>query len=289
MSAGFISMFTRYQAVINHHKPRDQSVSQPTRASIAGGLAAIEETALGNIQKIGRKCAVDGVLEQAEMPTDPGLWLMDSSSAAAETVTLCAASGCAIHCFPTGQGNGIGNAIVPVIKICANPRTLRLMSEHVGGATLGLLQRRITRDRAGAASTCGMTRSRLTTHCAVVGKVGIGLDNIDVEACKARSIRVAAATGANALGVAECVTACDAGLAADNPVFAQTGVCGVSVSVSIGVLLRAEARGLVSHGLSRIIARPASGNHHAAAEGVRKPVDVVLSTRRAFAVGTFAR
>ena len=83
------------------------------------------------------------------------------------------------------------------------------------------------------------------------------------------------------------MTACDAGLAADNPVFAQTGVCGVSVS--IGVLLRAEARGLVSHGLSGIIARPASGNHHAAAEGVRKPVDVVLSTRRAFAVGTFAR
>ena len=146
-----------------------------------------EETALGNIQKIGKKCAVDGVLEQAEMPTDPGLWLMDSSSAAAEMVTLCAASGCAIHCFPTGQGNGIGNAIVPVIKICANPRTVRLMSEHVGGATLGLLQRRITRDRAGAASTCGMTRSRSTTHCAVVGKLGIGLDNIDVEACKRRA------------------------------------------------------------------------------------------------------
>ncbi len=34
---------------------------------------------------------------------------MDSSSAAAEMVTLCAASGYVVHFFPTGQGNVIGN------------------------------------------------------------------------------------------------------------------------------------------------------------------------------------
>ena len=32
-------------------------------------------------------------LDKAEIPTGPGLWFMDSSSAAAEMVTLCAASG----------------------------------------------------------------------------------------------------------------------------------------------------------------------------------------------------
>src|SRR3989441_5957345 len=105
--------------------------SQPTKGNIAGGLTTIEEKALGNIQKIGKKCMVDGVLDKAEVPRGPGLWFMDSSSAAAEMVTLCAASGYAVHFFPTGQCNVIGNPILPVIKICANPRTVRLMPEHI--------------------------------------------------------------------------------------------------------------------------------------------------------------
>jgi (S)-sulfolactate dehydrogenase len=39
----------------------------------------------------------------------------------------------------------------------------------------------------------------------VVGRLGVGLDNIDVPACKARGIEVIPATGANALSVAEYV------------------------------------------------------------------------------------
>ncbi|MFO1266010.1 MAG: UxaA family hydrolase [Rubrivivax sp.] len=145
----FMFMFNRYQDMINRHKTSDLSDSQPTKGNIAGGLTTIEEKALGNIQKIGKKCLVDGVLDKAEVPTGPGLWFMDSSSAAAEMVTLCAASGFAVHFFPTGQGNVIGNPILPVIKICANPRTVRLMSEHVDVDTSGLLQREITLDQAG--------------------------------------------------------------------------------------------------------------------------------------------
>jgi (2R)-sulfolactate sulfo-lyase subunit beta len=145
----FMFMFDRYQDMINRHKTTDLSESQPTKGNIAGGLTTIEEKALGNIQKIGRKCVVDGVLDKAELPTGPGLWFMDSSSAAAEMVTLCAASGFVVHFFPTGQGNVIGNPILPVIKICANPRTVRLMSEHVDVDTSGLLQREITMDQAG--------------------------------------------------------------------------------------------------------------------------------------------
>jgi len=145
----FMFMFDRYQAMINRHKTSDLSDSQPTKGNIAGGLTTIEEKALGNIQKIGKKCLVDGVLDKAEVPTGSGLWFMDSSSAAAEMVTLCAASGYAVHFFPTGQGNVIGNPILPVIKICANPRTVRLMSEHVDVDTSGLLQREMTLDQAG--------------------------------------------------------------------------------------------------------------------------------------------
>jgi (2R)-sulfolactate sulfo-lyase subunit beta len=145
----FMRVFDRYQEVINRHKTSDLSDSQPTKGNIAGGLTTIEEKALGNIQKIGRKCVVDGVIDKAEMPTHKGLWFMDSSSAAAEMVTLCAASGFVVHFFPTGQGNVIGNPILPVIKLCANPRTVRTMSEHIDVDVSGLLQRELTMDQAG--------------------------------------------------------------------------------------------------------------------------------------------
>lgn len=39
----------------------------------------------------------------------------------------------------------------------------------------------------------------------VVGRLGVGLDNIDIQACEARGIEVVPATGANAIGVAEYV------------------------------------------------------------------------------------
>ena len=43
------------------------------------------------------------------------------------------------------------------------------------------------------------------TRCTVVGRLGVGLDNIDVPACTARGMLVIPATGANALSVAEYV------------------------------------------------------------------------------------
>ena len=147
----FMFMFNRYQEIIERHKTSDLSDSQPTKGNIAGGLTTIEEKALGNIQKIGRKCLVDGVIDKAEEPTHPGLWFMDSSSAAAEMVTLCAASGYVVHFFPTGQGNVIGNPILPVIKLCANPRTVRTMGEHIDVDVSGLLRKEMTPDEAGDA------------------------------------------------------------------------------------------------------------------------------------------
>jgi (2R)-sulfolactate sulfo-lyase subunit beta len=147
----FMFMFNRYQDMINRFKTSDLSESQPTKGNIEGGLTTIEEKALGNIQKIGKECVVDGVLDKAEQPTGPGLWFMDSSSAAAEMVTLAAAAGYVVHFFPTGQGNIIGNPILPVIKLCANPRTVRTMSEHIDVDVSALLRKEMTPDGAGDA------------------------------------------------------------------------------------------------------------------------------------------
>jgi (2R)-sulfolactate sulfo-lyase subunit beta len=138
--------------VIQAHKTDDISDSQPTKGNIAGGLTTIEEKALGNLEKIGRECRYIDVLEPAEAPDKgPGLYYMDTSSAAAECVTLMAAAGYAVHTFPTGQGNVIGNPIVPVIKISGNPKTIRTMSEHVDLDVSGILRRDMTIPQAGDA------------------------------------------------------------------------------------------------------------------------------------------
>jgi (2R)-sulfolactate sulfo-lyase subunit beta len=62
-----------------------------------------------------------------------------------------AAAGYVVHTFPTGQGNIVGNPIVPVIKISANPRTVRTMSEHIDVDVSGILRRDMTLDDAGDA------------------------------------------------------------------------------------------------------------------------------------------
>jgi (2R)-sulfolactate sulfo-lyase subunit beta len=149
----WMQTFQAYQAeVIEAHKVDDLSESQPTKGNIAGGLTTIEEKALGNLEKIGRKCRYIDVLEPAETPAaGPGLYYMDTSSAAAECVTLMAAGGYVVHTFPTGQGNIIGNPIVPVIKISGNPKTVRTMPEHIDLDVSGILRRELTLDAAGDA------------------------------------------------------------------------------------------------------------------------------------------
>ncbi len=147
------AMWKAYQdEVIFAHQTDDLSESQPTKGNIEGGLTTIEEKALGNLEKIGRTSRYVDILGPAERPAaGRGLYFMDSSSAAAECVTLMAAGGFTVHTFPTGQGNVVGNPIVPVVKITANPRTLRTMSEHVDLDVAGILTRQQTVDEAGDA------------------------------------------------------------------------------------------------------------------------------------------
>jgi len=146
----FMKVFNAYQEVIERHKTSDLSESQPTKGNIAGGLTTIEEKAFGNLAKIGRKTKYIDVLKPAEAPAKgPGLYYMDTSSAAAECITLQAAAGFVVHLFPTGQGNVIGNPIEPVIKLTANPRTARTMAEHIDLDVSGILRREMTMDQAG--------------------------------------------------------------------------------------------------------------------------------------------
>ncbi|MCL6563964.1 MAG: UxaA family hydrolase [Firmicutes bacterium] len=124
--------------------------SQPTQGNIAGGLSTIEEKALGNIQKTGTRPVVDA-LGPAEAPTVRGLNFMDSSSAAAEYITLAAAAGSIFHFFTTGQGNIVGNPVIPVLKTTANPKTAATMGEHIDVDLSRLLTLEMSLEEAGQA------------------------------------------------------------------------------------------------------------------------------------------
>lgn len=144
----FLAAHSAYNTEIVRHKTNDLSESNPTRGNIAGGITTIEEKALGAVTKIGRTTRIKGVLRTAQRPGGRGLWFMDSSGAGAEMVTACAAAGAAITLFTTGQGNVIGNPIVPVVKITANPKTADTMADHIDVDVSALLQRGITLHQA---------------------------------------------------------------------------------------------------------------------------------------------
>jgi len=146
----FMKIFKDYDSIIEREGV-DLLGSQPTQGNIKGGLSTIEEKALGNIQKIGHRkinCVLD-YLEPLRREKGGTLCFVNTSSAAAEAVTLFAAKGSVVHLFTTGQGNVVGNPIIPVIKITGNPKTAKLMSEHIDVDVSDLLDLKISLEEAG--------------------------------------------------------------------------------------------------------------------------------------------
>lgn len=143
----FLATYRAYVGLIEA-KGVDLLGSQPTEGNIRGGLTTIEEKALGNIQKTGTR-PVNRVLGPGEaVGPGEGLVFMDSSSAAAEMITLAVAAGSVLHFFTTGQGNVVGHPLVPVIKISPNPKTCASMGEHIDVPLPELLWGEIPLDEA---------------------------------------------------------------------------------------------------------------------------------------------
>ena len=102
----------------------------PVPDNIRGGITTIEEKSLGAILKAGN-APIQDVLGYGQRPTRPGLYFMDSPSAASEVVTGLSAAGAQMILFSTGTCNPVGNPISPVLKITSNPRTAARMKEHL--------------------------------------------------------------------------------------------------------------------------------------------------------------
>lgn len=146
LSQQFLKVHAEYMKLIES-KGADLLGTQPTQGNIAGGLTTIEEKAFGNIEKAG-KTPIIGLLAPCEEPTKPGRYFMDTSSAAAECITVMMAAGAVLHIFITGQGNIVGNPIEPVVKMSANPNTCAYMPEHIDVDIKGVLSRELTLDQA---------------------------------------------------------------------------------------------------------------------------------------------
>ncbi len=146
----FLKIYREYIDVIER-EGADLLGSQPTQGNIKGGLSTIEEKALGNIQKLGHRkinCVLD-YLDPLVREKQGTLCFVNTSSAAAEAVTLFAAKGSVLHLFTTGQGNIVGHPLIPVIKITGNPKTARTMSEHIDVDVSDLLDLKISLEEAG--------------------------------------------------------------------------------------------------------------------------------------------
>ncbi len=103
---------------------------QPTPGNIQGGLTTIEEKSLGTIAKAG-KSSIQGLIEYTEKPKGKGLWLMIEPSLDVESMTGLAAAGVNVIAMTTGRGSPCGNPVVPVIKLCGNPKTCEWMAENI--------------------------------------------------------------------------------------------------------------------------------------------------------------
>jgi len=143
----FLKIHKEYLDLIFSHG-EDLLGSQPNQGNIAGGISTIEEKAMGNVQKLGKRPII-GILDTCEEPQMPGLHFMNTSSAAADLCTAMAAAGAVMTVFITGKGNNVGNPITPVIKLCANPKVCRLVPENMDVDVSGVMTRELTMEQAG--------------------------------------------------------------------------------------------------------------------------------------------
>jgi altronate dehydratase large subunit len=108
----------------------DMLGGQPSHGNIQGGITTIEEKSLGAVSKAGSG-TVHGVLDYAERPPGPGLYIMDGPGFEPQVLTGLAAGGAQVLVFGTGRGAPQGFPLTPVVKVSGNPATCRHLRTHI--------------------------------------------------------------------------------------------------------------------------------------------------------------
>jgi len=123
--------------------------NNPGPTNVAAGLSTIEEKSLGGIAK-GGAAPIRGLVDIAEAPPGPGLYVMDAPAYAPESVTGFVAAGTQIVLFTTGVGNSFVSALAPTIKISGNPEAARRLHQQLDFDASAVFARRETLDAAAA-------------------------------------------------------------------------------------------------------------------------------------------
>jgi altronate dehydratase large subunit len=113
-----IDVVARYERSISY-EGIDIRGAQPSRGNIEGGLTTLEEKSLGAAKKAG-SAPFTGVLDYAHVPTEAGLYFMDTPGHDIEQLTGFAAADVNITVFTTGRGTPTGSAVIPTIKVATN-------------------------------------------------------------------------------------------------------------------------------------------------------------------------
>ena len=124
-----------------------------------GGLTTIEEKSLGAYAKSGQS-RITGIVKPGDVPIAGGLYLMDMIPDGEvrfgfpninDNAELAEMIACGAHLvmFSTGRGSVVGSAVAPIIKVCANPKTFKRMSDDMDVDAGRILEGRATLDEVG--------------------------------------------------------------------------------------------------------------------------------------------
>ncbi|MCB1834977.1 MAG: UxaA family hydrolase, partial [Geminicoccaceae bacterium] len=161
----------------------DLTYNNPSLTNIQAGLTTIEEKSLGAIAKSGSR-TIEGVLAYGETPPAAGLWAMDAAAYAPESLTGFTAAGCNLALFTTGVGNSYTSALMPTVKLTANPETARRITAQLdftaeavfsGDEPMERAARRLI-DQIAATASGELTFGEILSDCdEVIGRYGAAL------------------------------------------------------------------------------------------------------------------
>jgi altronate dehydratase large subunit len=139
-------------------QPSAGTEQAPAQGRGTGRPGATGGTGTGDVHEIGLGCVskagsgpIEDVLHFAQRPSKRGLSVMDTPSHDTVAVSAMAAAGAQLCLFTTGRGSPVGNAIVPVLKICGDAETSRRMADNIDFSTVAIAEGRATRLELGAA------------------------------------------------------------------------------------------------------------------------------------------
>ena len=120
----------------------------PSAGNIAGGISTLEEKSLGSIVKSGSSLIQDAY-EYGERKRGRGLFFVDSPGREPEIMAGLSAAGSQIIAFATGLGAPQGFPFVPVLKICANWKTVARLPDFIDLDVSGVISGEESLEEAG--------------------------------------------------------------------------------------------------------------------------------------------